>query len=137
MSSLTAHRDIAATPGALSRIILDVAALADWNPALCAVEDTDDAVAIEGKPYPVSTRIPGPATLTYELVSDTRVTWRLAVPGGAEVGDWELRAHANGTYVRHTMEHSGAVFKLLRNAMRPVPVLRLDRLAARAAAAEG
>lgn len=144
MTEILAHRTIAASTERVASIILNIAELAEWNPALLRTE-TDDTVAAVGKPYAVATKIPGRATLTYERADADLIVWRLAVAGGIERGEWALeragglersdwgpQRASQSTSVTHTMHQSGPVFALLRNAMTEVPVWRLDRLAARA-----
>ncbi|MCC9053892.1 SRPBCC family protein [Microbacterium sp. F2E] len=131
MPSLTAHRDVHADPHTIAGIILNIAELADWNPALNSA-DTQDRIARIGHPYPVSTRVPGRASLTYLHADPERITWRLQVTGGTETGEWELQPNGETTRVVHTMTHDGAFFALMRHAMHQVPNWRLDRLQQRA-----
>lgn len=131
MNSLTAQRDIHASPQTIVNIILNIAELADWNPALHST-GTRDLSARVGQPYPVSTRIPGRATLTYTHSSAERIVWRLEVAGSSETGEWDLRPQGETTLVTHTMTHTGALFTLMHNAMSSVPTWRLGRLQQRA-----
>ncbi len=133
MHTLTAHRDIDADPQIIIDTILNIAELADWNPALISTRTTDSTARI-GHAYPVSTRVPGRATLTYTAADPHGVAWRLDVSGGTEVGEWDVRRLDVRTRVTHTMTHSGALFAVMRNAMREVPTWRLDRLQVRAEA---
>ncbi|WP_054679956.1 SRPBCC family protein [Microbacterium sp. No. 7] len=131
MNALTAQRDIYADPQAIAGIILNIAELADWNPALNST-GTPDIVARIGLPYPVSTRIPGRATLTYTRATPEHVVWQLEVAGSTETGQWNLHPRGETTRVIHTMTHTGALFTLMHNAMSNVPTWRLDRLQQRA-----
>ncbi len=131
MQTLAASRHIDAAPETIVSILLNIAELADWNPALSST-GTQDRTARIDHPYPVSTRVPGRATLTYVHAERARITWRLDVNGGTETGDWELQPGATGTRVAHTMTHTGALFSLMRHAMNQVPDWRLDRLQERA-----
>ena len=131
MSQLQAVRRIRATPRAIAEIILNVAALPEWNPALRRA-DTMETSARMGHPYAVASRIPGPATLTYTSVDEDRIVWELRIAGSLETGDWTLEPGKAGTLVSHTMIHRGAALNLLSRAMAPVPTWRLDRLQARA-----
>ena len=89
-------------------------------------------MCIRDSPYPVSTRVPGRASLTYLHADPERITWRLQVTGGTETGEWELQPNGETTRVVHTMTHDGAFFALMRHAMHQVPNWRLDRLQQRA-----
>ena len=132
MNALKATRSIRADPQILTEIILNIAELADWNPALNSTR-TQDRIAKIDHPYPVSTRIPGRATLTYIHADQQRIVWRLDVAGNVETGEWQLEAgDGASTRVTHRMSHSGALFALMQNAMRQVPTWRLDRLQERA-----
>lgn len=131
MKTLTAQREIHADSQTIIHIILNIAELAEWNPALNST-DTRDRSARIGHPYPVSTRIPGRATLTYIHATSRRITWRLEVAGSAETGQWDLQPQGETTRVIHTMTHTGALFTLMHNAMSNVPTWRLDRLQQRA-----
>ncbi|QOC26769.1 SRPBCC family protein [Microbacterium hominis] len=131
MNPLTAQREIHASPQIIADIIMNIAELADWNPALNST-GTRDLSARLGHPYPVSTRVPGRATLTYTDATIERIVWRLEVAGSSETGQWDVRAHGEKTLVTHTMLHAGALFAVMHNAMTNVPTLRLDRLQQRA-----
>lgn len=127
MQTRTARRDINAHPSAVARVILNIAELADWNPALTNVDSTDQSARI-GHPYSVSTRLPGRSTLTYTLATTERIMWRLDLAGGTEIAEWVLLPRGAVTQVDHNMTHSGPLFTLLRGAMANVPMWRLDRL---------
>lgn len=129
-TQLAAARSIPAPPEAVAAIIMNVAELAVWNPALLSVQ-TQDSTAVVGRRYSVSTRVPGRANLTYERTGLASIAWRLVVPGGVELGAWAIHATATGTRVTHEIRLSGPTFALLRNAMRPVPGLRLECLETR------
>lgn len=131
MNTLTAARDIKAGRQATAQILVNIAELADWNPALLSTQTRDQRARLH-HPYPVRTRVPGRATLTYTETSEERVTWRLDVMGGVETGIWDLCPHGSITRVTHTMIHTGPLFTLMRNAMVQVPTWRLDRLQERA-----
>lgn len=131
MNTLTAQRDIHADPRTIADIIVNIAELADWNPALTSTGTRDRSARI-GHPYPVSTRIPGRATLTYTEATSGRIMWRLEVAGSTETGRWDLEPLGEFTRVTHTMVHTGALFTLMHNAMSSVPAWRLDRLRQRA-----
>lgn len=131
MDDLSAERDIGAAPQTIAAIILNIAELADWNPALIRTGTRDRSARID-HPYAVSTRIPGRATLTYTHASLDRITWRVDVAGSTESARWDLRAQGDTTHVVHTMRHTGTLLTLMRRAMKNVPALRLDRLQERA-----
>lgn len=135
MTPLSATREIHASPHDIARIVLNIAELADWNPALNWT-DTGETEARVGHPYRVSTRLPGRATLTYQEASPNRIVWRLDVAGNAETGEWTLEPHGAATRVTHTMTHRGPFFALARRAMMQVPTWRLDRLQERAERSE-
>lgn len=126
-----AETRIDADPGAVASIILNIAQLAEWNPALLST-GTEDAVARLDHPYPVATRIPARATLTYVQANSERIVWRLDVAGSVETGEWNFESDGKGTRVTHTMTHSGALFAVMQRAMASVPSLRLGRLKQRA-----
>lgn len=131
MSTYTATRALRARRETIHAILINVAELAEWNPAIYSI-DTRHYRAKLGLPYPAATRLPGHAALTYTLIEPSRIGWRLESPGATEDGLWELSQMGDGTRVTHTMNHSGAVFAMLRHAMTPVPNYRLDRLQDRA-----
>lgn len=131
MTSFIATREVHAGAKTIADIILDISALADWNPALHAT-DTHDTRARTGHSYSVSTRVPGRATLTYLEASTERIVWKVKVAGGSETGEWSLQPAGAMTRVTHRMVHEGPLFTLMRRAMTPVPNLRLDRIQARA-----
>lgn len=131
MRTMSAERTIPVAPSRITGILLDISTLADWNPALVRV-DTRDRVAIVGKRYPVSTRIPGDAGLTYTQATSDHVQWRLTVAGSVEVGDWLITTEGTDTRVTHEITHTGALFAVMQHAMRPIAGWRLDRLVERA-----
>lgn len=131
MRTMSAERTITADQDRVRSILLDISKLADWNPALVRV-DTQDRVAVVGTRYPVSTRIPGDAGLTYTQATSDHVQWRLTVAGSIEVGDWFIEADGAQVRVTHEISHTGAVFTLMQHAMRPIAGWRLDRLVERA-----
>lgn len=143
MTAFTAHRMILAPRARVAHVLTCIAELAEWNPALLGVA-APDRVATIGREYRVTTRVPGPATLRYAETSAERIVWVLTVVGGVEVGEWDLQdarlpdtsdsgpqVDSGSTVVTHTVRHSGLLPRALRSAMRPVPALRLDRLADR------
>lgn len=136
MTSLIATRELRADPETIADIILDISALADWNPALHGTHTNDTSARI-GYPYSVSTRVPGRATLAYLEASPERIVWKLVVAGGSEIGEWALQPAGAATRVTHRMVHEGPLFMLMRHSMTPVPDWRLDRLQARAERYQG
>lgn len=127
MNALTARRSIRSDAQTIGGIIADISRLAEWNPALLSVA-ADDPVARLDHPYPVRTRVPGRATLTYVQISPKRIVWRLDLVGGVETGEWDLVSDGPLTHVVHTMTHSGPLLSLMHHAMAEVPTWRLDRL---------
>ncbi len=135
MKTYRAERDIAAHPEAIAAIILNISELAEWNPALTAT-GTADTVARVDHPYAVTLRAPGRARLTYVQSSVARIVWRVDIGGSVETGEWDLLPRGRTTRVTHTMSHTGALLAILGGGMTSVPTWRLDRLQARAEAAE-
>lgn len=136
MNRYSATLQISATPASIAGVLRNVSELPDWNPALRGVSATVGP-ARRDHPYPVTTRLPGPGSLTYLSTDDERVVWVLRAAGSVERAEWVLIPTRSATLVTHTMVHSGTVFALLRSGLQQAPVLRLARLAAWMAQTEG
>lgn len=132
MPTLASRRIIPSDANTIGAILTDIGSLHEWNPALRSVATTDHAAFINHT-YNVSTVLPGPADLTYIVMSKNLVVWRLNVLGGREIGEWELSDSPQGTLVVHRMTNSGLMFTAAARQMRNVPDLRLERLARRVA----
>ncbi|WP_104193498.1 hypothetical protein [Cryobacterium sp. Y82] len=125
-------RVINASRATIANILVDIRRLPEWNPAILSVTAIDPR-ALVGKPYSIRAKLPGSPTIIYEQVSTDYVVWRLDGLQAHETGAWKLVALADQeTEVTHTITHSGAIFRMLADAFRTVPGLRLDRLQRRA-----
>jgi hypothetical protein len=111
-------------------ILLEPAALPEWNPAFRAI--TAGWRAQVGVRYPVAVRGGLTGYFLYTATGERRIesTWR--IPGLAETNSWTLIPDASGTLVRHTFESTGPVAALLRGTFENVADLRLERLSERA-----
>lgn len=128
----TDHIHVAAPRSVVLDVLVDVAALPDWNPAITHL--TGRGVAVVGHPYPVRVRGLLGGHLVYDRVETGLVRMSIDVPGLAENGHWALEEEDGATTVRHGYTQTGPLARLLEPATREVARWRLERLRARAEA---
>jgi hypothetical protein len=135
MGSYQAQLSIPVPRTIVRAILLEPAALPEWNPAFRAI--TAGWRAQLGVRYPIAVRGGLTGYYQYFATGERRIeaTWR--IPGLAETHSWILIPDGNGTLVRHWFENTGPVVALLRGAFENVADLRLERLSARAIARLG
>ena len=112
-------------------ILLDPAALPEWNPAFSEV--FAEGTATVGKPNPIRVRGLLRGALVYDRISDSEVAITIRIPGLTEQGTWQLARSGGGTTVTHAFTQSGMLAQLLESATRDVASLRVNRLRARVA----
>ncbi|GAA3888013.1 SRPBCC family protein [Streptomyces sedi] len=112
------------------QILLEPRRLAEWNPAFLSVSGPPEARV--GTHYPIRARGGLSGHWEYHRIEESRVEGYWEVPGLVEHNTWELSPHGDGTRVRHSFAHQGALAALLRPAFANVADLRLGRLAERA-----
>ncbi|MBD8704939.1 SRPBCC family protein [Frigoribacterium sp. CFBP9039] len=123
----SASRSMRRRPADVLRVLVEVSAVADWNPALSSVTAPPGPATI-GRAYPIRIRGLVGGHITYLETGPARVAYRLVAPGADELGEWRMDRVPGGTLVSHRMEHRGAVLRLMRRAFEPVPSWRLERL---------
>ena len=112
-------------------ILLDAAALPQWNPAFSAVSPRGPATV--GQPHPIRVRGFLRGELVYDRISDREVAVTIRIPGMTEQGTWQLAESPGGTTVTHAFTQSGALAELLEPSTRNVATLRVNRLRERVA----
>jgi hypothetical protein len=135
MASYRAQLDIPVPHTIVRAILLEPAALPEWNPAFRAI--TAGWRAQVGIRYPIAVRGGLTGYFQYTATGERRIEGNWRVPGLAETHSWILIPDRNGTLVRHWLENSGPVAALLRGAFENVADLRLERLSERAIARLG
>lgn len=115
------------------RILLDAAALPDWNPAFSAV--SAERPATVGQPIPVWVRGLLCGELVYDRISDCEVAMTTEVPGLTEQCTWQLDQTPGGTMVTHAFTQSGWLAELLEPSSRDTAGRRVARLRRRVAQA--
>jgi hypothetical protein len=121
-----AERLIPATTQALRTVLLDPAALPDWNPALRSVAAGHHAET--GVRHRVTALAGLSGHLEYLEIGERRITVHLKVQGMREDGWWLLTPQGSGTRVEHGFAHGGPLARLLSGPYRGVAQLRLQRL---------
>ncbi|HLU33334.1 MAG TPA: SRPBCC family protein [Natronosporangium sp.] len=129
MNEQTGNRTVAASPARVRQILLDAAAVPEWNPAIRSLAGPDRARL--GEHYPVVVRGGLRGEITWTRIEAWRVEMRIAVPGFTEDGWWRLTPQDGGTLVAHGFSHRGPLAVVLTRAFRGVVELRLARLAGR------
>ena len=124
---------IEAPAGDILQILLDVAALPDWNPAFSEV--WAELPAKVGLPIPVRVRGLLTGELVYDRISDREVAMTIQVPGLTERCTWQLDVTPGGTTVTHAFTQSGWLAELLEPSTREAASLRVTRLRKRVAQA--
>ena len=112
-------------------ILLDAAALPEWNPAFSSVS-AKVPVSV-GQRIPIRVRGFLRGELVYERINDTEVATTMRIPGLTEVGTWQLAMVPGGTTVTHAFTQSGALAELLEPSTRDVASLRVNWLRERLA----
>jgi len=113
------------------RILLDAAALPEWDPAFSEVRA--ELPATVGQSIPVQVRGLLEGELLYDRISDHEVATTTQVPGLAEQGTWQLDVTPGGTTVTHAFTQSGWLAELLEPSTRQDARLRVTRLRRRVA----
>lgn len=129
MNEQIGRRTVAAPPAQVREVLLDAAAVPEWNPAIRSLTGPDRAQVGESYPVVVRGGLRGQATWT--RIEAGRVDVRIAVPGLTEDGWWQLTPQPGGTLVVHGFSHRGPLAAVLSRAFRGVAELRLARLAGR------
>ena len=117
---------IPASTEKIRRVLLDAAALPEWNEAFVLVEGP--AEPTPGQPYSLRIRSGLTGRLEYSRVEPDLIGIIWNVPGFREVGLWTLGPEGQ---VTHAFEHSGPLAAILRPAYRGIAAVRLQRLATR------
>lgn len=125
----TVHIDAQASD--ILAILLDAAALPEWNPAFSAV--SAEGPATVGLPNPIRVKGLLRGELVYDRISDSEVAITIRIPGLTEQGTWQLAESPSGTTVTHSFTQSGMLAQLLEPATRDVASLRVNRLRERVA----
>lgn len=112
-------------------ILLDPAALPEWNPAFSEV--CAEGTARVGLPNPIRVRGLLRGELVYDAISERDVAITIRIPGMTEQGTWQLADSPGGTTVTHAFTQSGMLAQLLESATRDVASLRVSRLRQRVA----
>lgn len=132
MTVHSAHVLINAPVDVVRQILLEPAALADWNPAFLSIEAPRTATV--GQRYPVRVKGGLSGFLEYRSITGPLIEAHWETAGFREDHSWKLAAHHGGAHVQHTFEHHGVLAAVLRPAFAGVAELRLGRLAVRAEA---
>lgn len=135
MAGHQAERGIPVPRTIVRAILLEPAALPEWNPAFRAI--TAGWRAQVGVRYPIAVRGGLTGYFQYTATGERRIEGNWRIPGLAETHGWLLISDGDGTLVRHWSEHTGPVASLLRGAFENVAELRLERLSGRAIARLG
>jgi carbon monoxide dehydrogenase subunit G len=122
---------IQAPAGEILAILLDPAALPEWNPAFSEV--SAEGTARVGLPNPIRVRGLLRGELVYDAISEREVAITIRIPGMTEQGTWQLADSPGGTTVTHAFTQSGMLAQLLESATRDVASLRVSRLRERVA----
>jgi hypothetical protein len=130
MSSYQSQLSIPVPRGMIRGILLEPAALPEWQQWLRAVSAPYRGQV--GVRYPVTVRGGLGGHLTYAMTGERRVELGWRVPGMAQSDTWTLIPDGSGTLVRHAIEASGPVARLFRGSLEDAADLRLQRLAERA-----
>ncbi|MFD4711907.1 hypothetical protein ACFWN5_19865 [Streptomyces sp. NPDC058430] len=126
MNEQSAQRVIRATPQAIRTVLLQPAALPDWNPAIHSITGPDHARI--GLRYRVTARGGLSGHLEYREITEDRIGLHFQVQGLRE-DNWSLLTpQGSVTLVQHGFSHGGPLAKLLSGAFQGVAELRLDRL---------
>jgi|SRR5664280_2093099 len=112
-------------------ILLEPAALPEWNPAFSEV--SAEGTAAVGLRSPIRVRGLLRGELVYDAISEREVAITIRIPGMTEQGTWQLEQSPGGTTVTHAFTKSGMLAQLLEPATRDVAGLRVSRLRERVA----
>lgn len=107
-------------------ILLDAAALPEWNPAFSAVSAEGSATV--GQPNAIRVKGFLRGELVYDRISGSEVAMTIRIPGLTEQGTWRLAESRGGTTVTHAFTQSGVLAEMLEPATRDVASLRVNRL---------
>lgn len=135
MASYQAELAIPVPPLIVRAILLEPAALPQWNPGFRSVGGLERARL--GFRYPIAVRGGLTGFLEYAAIGDRRVEIGWHVAGLTETGSWALAQEGNQTRVRHRVERSGPLTVLMRTGTADLAGQRLRRLREHAVARLG
>ena len=114
----------------VSEVLLQVAQLAQWNPALASIAGS--ATARVGEAHPIRARGGLSGHFQYDVINPDCIESSWAVPGFRETNRWQLHPAADqSTVVTHGFAQSGPLAVLARRSTGRVAELRLARLKTR------
>jgi hypothetical protein len=114
----------------VSDVLLQVAQLAQWNPAFLSITGSPNAHI--GEPHPIRVLGGLPGQFQYDLINPERIESSWQVPGLRETNLWQLHVAADqSTVVTHDFAQSGPLAALARPSTGRVARRRLARLKAR------
>jgi hypothetical protein len=114
----------------VSEVLLQVAQLAQWNPAFVSIAGSRTARV--GEPHPIRVRGGLSGHFQYDVIHPDRIESSWGVPGFRETNRWQLHpAAGQSTVVTHGFAQSGLLAALPRRSTGRVAELRLARLKAR------
>jgi hypothetical protein len=114
----------------VSEVLLQVAELAQWNPAFVSIEGSPTARV--GEPHPIRVRGGLSGYFQYDVINADRIESSWGVPGLRETNRWQLHPAADqSTVVTHGFTQSGPLAALPGRSVVRVAKLRLARLKAR------
>jgi len=121
-----AEISVPAAPQEVLAVLLQVAGLAEWNPAFSDVRA--DGPVVIGVPVPIRVQGILDGALVYDQVSSTGIDMTIRIPGLREHGSWRVRADGAATVVTHEFTQHGPLAVLLEPGTRNVADLRVGRL---------
>jgi hypothetical protein len=111
----------------ISEVLLQVAELAQWNPAFVSV--AGNRTARVGEPHPIRVRGGLSGHFQYDVINPDRIESSWAVPGLRETNRWQLHPAADqSTVVTHGFTQSGPLAALPLRSTGRVAGGRLGRL---------
>jgi hypothetical protein len=114
----------------VSEVLLQVAELAQWNPAFVSIEGSPTARV--GEPHPIRVRGGLSGHFQYDVINADRIESSWGVPGLRETNRWRLHPAADqSTVVTHGFAQSGPLAALPGRSVGRVARLRLARLKTR------
>jgi Polyketide cyclase / dehydrase and lipid transport len=135
VASYQAQLAIPVPPVIVRAILLEPAALPEWNPGFRSVGGPERA-----RPdtrYPIAVRGGLTGFLEYAAIGDRRIEVGWHVAGLTEAGSWALTPEGNQTRVRYRVERTGPLTVLTRAGTGDLAGQRLRRLSLYAVARLG